>query len=114
MAKLSAEGILQVWEECYGELDPRWKSKFLEHRAIEGLIHFPDSWIRIGFKYTSKLDEALRILRKSEVRFRQGGNKPEIESIDPDDLTVYMKHLHPNPEINTRKSFAAEWWREQE
>jgi hypothetical protein len=56
------EEVLAFWEEVYGHLDSSWKTKFLKHPAMKGILKHQSDNIKVSIRRNKKLSEVLEDL----------------------------------------------------
>lgn len=51
--------VLQFWEETYEVLEPKWKQKFIEHKAMKRILKYKSDQIKVAIRRNKRLDNVL-------------------------------------------------------
>jgi hypothetical protein len=60
--EMNSEGLLFIWENCWGNLSAEWKSKFLADPRLNEILKFPENSIQIAVSKFNKLESILNCL----------------------------------------------------
>ena len=69
----NSEEVLKFWEEIYGTLEPKWKTKFLYHPCIKGILKHQSDNIKVAIRRNKELANVLEDL------LNQGSKKESFD-----------------------------------
>jgi len=60
--------VLQFWEETYEVLAPKWKSKFIHHKAIKKILKYNSDQIKVAIRRNKRLNAVLEDLIQQTIK----------------------------------------------
>ncbi len=61
------EQVLAFWEEIYGALDEKWKTRFITHRCIRLILNHNSDNIKVAIRRNKKLSDVLSDLENQKI-----------------------------------------------
>jgi|688.fasta_scaffold164203_2 ribosomal protein L17 len=69
----NSEEVLKFWEEIYGTLEPKWKTKFLYHPCMKAILKHQSDNIKVAIRRNKELANVLEDL------INQGAKKESFD-----------------------------------
>lgn len=111
--KYSADDLYQEWQQCWGNLEEKWKPLFLTHPSISSILRFDTKLIQIALSKHKKLESIATYLDATAYPESKIERPKQAKSFDPPGsmqqaVNVSYKNNKLDPKIPD-----GDWWREQ-